>query len=211
MAQRSSPAAVAERIAAVDWAAPWELAASHAGSRPRLLMEYQRRMGLWARALGLRSPVTFFDLPERVAPGVRADPELVARVEAGWAGHYLWEPVRSSCLWALHWAAVREAGLGGFPGEGLTGARRAALAEPFDPLLAAYERGGGFHRDCSGAFIDLELCAVPYRPWRDRLPPADPITTTDPAALDALDAADTARRAAEGAPGARSAADGRSG
>lgn len=95
------------RLRGIDWvdaAAAYE----HADSRALLMREYLRRTAEWAEALGDREGWPFFDLAERVAPGVALAPEVEAAldevlVEVSPAS------LRQACRAAVHWAALREA------------------------------------------------------------------------------------------------------
>ncbi|EGG48270.1 hypothetical protein SGM_1565 [Streptomyces griseoaurantiacus M045] len=161
-----------ERLRGIDWvddAAAYE----HANSRALLMREYLRRTAEWAEALGDREGWPFFDLAERVAPGVALAPEVEAAldevlVEASPAS------LRQACRAAVRWAALREAGteLPSGPSE-----------DPYEPLLLMCERGGGYFIE---QFIDLNGVMVPLGTVDSNLS-TPPFPTLAPSTLDALD------------------------
>ena len=59
------------------------------------------------------------------------------------------------------------------------------LEDPFEPLLLMFERGGAYITEAG--FIDLGGSSILRKTWRDHLSSA-PVTTLEPANLDALDA-----------------------
>jgi hypothetical protein len=163
----------AQRIMAVDWESSYE----KTRSRVTLVFEYLRRAAWWAQAVKAQQ-WPFFDIAAAVSPKVRADAAVVRRVEAALGAKSQGELVVSTCVRALHFAALLDAGakLPKVPG---------SAAEPFEPLLVMFERGGGFRME-GGRFIEVDLRGVPMGTKESNL--ADkPVVELTPAALDALD------------------------
>lgn len=162
-------AGLTARILAIDWSGGDD----RTRSRVALMKEYLRRSAWWCTELGSED-WPFCDIAALVDPAVRADADSVRRVEAALARPEVPSVVRSSCVWALHFAALRDAGVV-LPG----------LPDPFEPLILFYERGGAFGRDGTG-FIDVDLAGVPVKTRQDHLVP-DPRVRLDRETLDALD------------------------
>ena len=161
--------ACAARILAIDWVG----SDAHTRSRVALLREYLRRAALWLERLP-EGAWPFFDAGALIEPSVRADSEVVERVESGLHRPEVFATVRESCVWALHFAALRDAAAD--PG---------GLPDPYEPLLLMYERGGGFTFDGTG-FIQVDFVGVPKgtpRDYRGR----EPLASLDRADLDRLD------------------------
>jgi hypothetical protein len=116
--------------------------------------------------------VPFFDIAKCVDPGVRADQRIVddviAKVTPGNRA------VPRILPFILNWAALRAT-----PGFEMP----PGLADPFDPLIQLFERGGGFHTE--NGEVNLEWVAVRMAGWRDRA--GDPPMTTG--SLDEIDRA----------------------
>ncbi|WP_234307692.1 MULTISPECIES: hypothetical protein [unclassified Streptomyces] len=169
---RMSCRAVLERLRCIDWgdaAAAYE----HASSRALLMREYLRRTAEWAEALGDREGWPFFDLAERVAPGVGLAPELAAEVDEALV-EVAPASLRQACRAAVRWAALREAG---------TELPSGPSVEPYEPLLLMCERGGGYFVE---QFIDLNGVMVPLGTVESNLS-TPPLLTLAPSTLDALD------------------------
>lgn len=135
---------LAARIRAIDWSDE----AGHTRSRVALMREYLRRSAVWTRVLGTRG-WPFYDIAAVVAPGVRADEETVKGVLEDPHVVQQFPTVGRTCAWALHLAAVRDAGAPLPP----------RLSDPFAPLVRMYERGGGFSLSTAGT-IDVDGAGV---------------------------------------------------
>ncbi|SDK58574.1 hypothetical protein [Streptomyces indicus] len=159
-----------ERLRAADWEATgsWD----HANSRALLMREHLRRAALWAQAAGAADSWPFFDVTEALGVTV----ELPAEVEADLEG-FLKErgpaSLRRTCRGAVRWAALKA-----------SDAQLPDLPDPYEPLLAMYERGGGFYVE---QFIDLDGISVPLGTLEESLG-VEPFLTLAPVVLDALDA-----------------------
>src|SRR4051812_34686615 len=93
-----------ERLQAVDW----EQHDLRTLSRMRLLQEYLRRAAQWAVAVGCESEWPFFDIARCLDPAIRADPELVHRLEDHLASNGAqWYARKIGPPSMLHWAALR--------------------------------------------------------------------------------------------------------
>jgi hypothetical protein len=161
-------------LLAVDWRG--EASFDHAPSRAKLMREYLRRASWWAQVLGATEDWPFFDIAAHLAPAVHAPEELASRLEELISTGIGWPSVVDTCRNSLRWAAVLDAGVP-IPG---------GLADPFDPILWLFERGGGWTTE--GGFIELGGASVRQRTWRDHLSTEPAVTLTQPA-LDALDQA----------------------
>jgi hypothetical protein len=163
--------AVAARLSAIGW----ERHGDKAWSKAALLKEYFRRAARWTAAYDCDTKVPFFDIALCVDPNVRADQgvidELLETVKSsGWN-------VRQVVPFILHWAALSATpGFRYSPG----------LEDPFEPLIAMFERDGGFHTE--NGEVNLEYKSVRLAGWRKR---ADdpPMAGFTPEALDEIDRA----------------------
>jgi hypothetical protein len=162
---------VADRILAVDWAGPL----TRTRSRAALMREYLRRSAWWAQAVpGAEWP--FYDIAATVDPSVRADPAVVARVRIHLDRSLQGVMVQRTAEWALHFAALLESGRP-LP------AVQPSAANPFEPLILMFERGGGF-RLGSGYAIEVDTAALRPGALAENLFDRPLI---DPARLDDLD------------------------
>jgi hypothetical protein len=59
------------------------------------------------------------------------------------------------------------------------------LDDPFEPLIALYERGGGF--TTAHGEIEIDTASIRRGTWRDHLSP-EHVVEVDPETLDGLDA-----------------------
>lgn len=159
----------AERLCAVEWGGDFR----HSRSRALLLREYLRRAALWAEALGGTDEWPFFDIAARVDPMVRADQAAVERVTRCLPA--VVADIKKTCVWAVHWAALRAARPAELPD----------LDDPFDPLIVLYERGGDFTLE--NAFIEVDYARIRMLGWRDHLF-RQPLVGLDPVSLDLADA-----------------------
>jgi hypothetical protein len=142
-------------------------------SRFRLTREFLRRTALWSQALGVEDQWPFGDLAAVLDPGSQVDPALVEKLQLDTSSAESF-PVPP----AMAVAIVRWAGLGDLPRQ-----RFPELDDPYEPLVALFERGGAY--TVGGRQIELGYGTYPIRTLADRagLEPA-PI---DEATLDALD------------------------
>ena len=163
---------VLARLRAINWDDD-SAAFDHAHSRALLMREYLRRAALWARAYDAESSWPFFDIAEHVDTAITIPIDIADELE-----EFLEElapaSLRTTCRGAVRWAALREAG-----SDLLTD-----LPDPYEPLLAMYERGGGYYLE---EYLDLNGVMIPLRDLESNASEA-PFLTLAPAALDALDA-----------------------
>ncbi|ATB28484.1 hypothetical protein [Melittangium boletus] len=166
--------AVAKRIKAINWAGSFD----KTPSRVALLREYLRRASWWAEAVK-SAEWPFFDIAAGLNPAVRADPTQVQAIEAHLSVKLQGLLVVRTCVRALHFAALLDAGakLPRVP---------PSVEQPFEPLLMMFERGGGFRLGGSG-LIEVDTAGVPKGTAQSHHTDK-PVVTLEPAALDALDA-----------------------
>ncbi|TXS75902.1 hypothetical protein [Streptomyces sp. sk2.1] len=164
---------VLRRLRTIDWSdedAAWR----HENSRALLMREYLRRAALWADHCGAERSWPFFDLAEHVDAAARIPDGIAAELDEVLRGVGP-SSVRTTCRAAVRWAVLRT----GSPAGPLPD-----LPDPYEPLLALYERGGGFFVE---EFIDLGGAMVRFGTVESNLA-ARPFLTLAPATLDALDA-----------------------
>lgn len=152
---------VLERLRAVDWSDVDE-AYRHENSRARLMREYLRRAALWAHHYGAEQSWPFFDLAEHVDPTVQTPDDIAAELDEVLRGVGPFS-VETTCRGAVRWAALGAESKVDLPD----------LPDPYEPLLALYERGGGFFVeefiDLNGAMIQLaELSSYLSAPLSSR-------------------------------------------
>lgn len=164
---------VLERLRAVDWS-DVDKAFDHENSRVRLMREYLRRAALWARHCGAEDAWPFFDIAERVDPTVRTPADVAAELDELLRTGVGPFSVETTCRGAVRWAALRA--------ESNTGL--SDLPDPYEPLLALYERGGGFFIE---EFLDLNGAMIRLGNVESNAS-ATPFLTLAAATLDALDA-----------------------
>ncbi|CAL9478455.1 hypothetical protein SUDANB121_03000 [Nocardiopsis dassonvillei] len=169
MSSTTAVSDLAVRIHAIDWNGNLD----HTRSRVSLMREYLRRAAVWTRALGAKG-WPFYDIAEFAAPGVRAADEVVQGVLENPAVVEQYPTVGKSCVWALHLAAARDAGVS-LPD----------LPDPFEPLVRMYERGGGFSLSLTGT-IDIDGAGLYRGTLLDHLGDTPRAPETE-AELDALD------------------------
>jgi hypothetical protein len=138
------------------------------------MKEYVRRAAWWA-TITRASGFPFFDIAAGVDPGVRADPSRVGRVDEQLRAQSQGVLVRRTCAYALHFAALLDAGV----------PLPQAPKLPFEPILTVFGRGGGFRVD-GGGLIDLGLLRLPVGSVEDNLR-TEPCVRIGVADLDALD------------------------
>jgi len=163
---------VLERLRDIDWSDD-SAAFEHANSRALLMREYLRRTALWAQAYGAEQSWPFFDIAELVAPDVETPSDVAAELEEVLAG-LAPSSLKRTCWAAVRWAALRQAG---------REPSRDMPADPYEPLLLMYERGGGYFVE---EFIDLNGVMVRLGTVESNLA-AIPFLTLTPTTLDALD------------------------
>jgi hypothetical protein len=169
---RSHASETLSRLLAVDWTG--EASFDHARSRARLMREYLRRASWWGKVLHATDEWPFFDIAAHLAPQVHAPEGLASRLEELISTGIGWPSVVDTCRNALRWAAVLDAAVP-IPGH---------LADPFDPLLWLFKRGGGWTTE--SGFIELAGASVRLRTWQDHLT-TEPIVTLTQSAFDTLD------------------------
>ncbi|MBC3843628.1 hypothetical protein GXW82_35695 [Streptacidiphilus sp. 4-A2] len=162
-----------DRLMAIQWH-DLEGPSAHAWSRAALMREYLRRAALWADAYTIDDEWPFLDLAAYVDPTVRADPQLLARLESFMEAG-IGPNAEESCVAATHWAALLDARKGSLPD----------LADPFEPLVTLFERGGGFATENRSA--DFIYSMIRFRNRQHHLS-AEPIIALERAVLDEIDA-----------------------
>lgn len=133
-----------------------DVAFAYQRSRGRLAREFLRRTALWKLALGVESASPFADLAGALDPAVSVDPRQLARLEIDPATCGLF-PIRPEAGANLaRWAALGDLPRQRFPD----------LDDPYEPLLAMYDRGGG----CMlyNGFLELGYGAWPLRSVAER-------------------------------------------
>lgn len=155
-----------DRLLAVDWEFGIDDVREETEARVALFREFLRRMAPYA-AMGPSGTGLWpwIDAAARVDPAVRA-PESVLVEVAEKVPEYPVTAVRTSCLLAVHFAALHDAGK--VPDR---------QADPFAPLVRMFELGGAFSRDGSG-MIEIGVAAVSvetssawlHKPLPDKLP-----------------------------------------
>jgi hypothetical protein len=163
-----------ERIKAINWSGSFD----KTPSRVALLREYLRRAAWWAEAVK-STEWPFFDIAAAISPTARAEQALVRQIEEHLASQLQGMLVVRTCVRALHFAALLDEGrkLPRVPG---------SVAQPFEPLLMMFERGGGFRIAGSG-LIEVDTAGVPKGTMMSQRTDK-PVVALDPASLDALDA-----------------------
>jgi hypothetical protein len=161
---------LAERIMVIDWDGSFD----HMRSRAYLMKEYLRRAAWWAKATEAPG-FPFLDIAAAVDPSVRADPSIVELVETRVKSRLQGLRVVRACEQALHFAALLETGA----------ALPEAPADPYEPLLVMFERGGGFSTEGSG-LIEVDSLGIRIGRLEDNLID-EPVIALDEAALDAAD------------------------
>jgi hypothetical protein len=169
---QSHTAATLARLQAVDWTGGSGF--KHHRSRVRLMAEYLRRTALWAQALDATSEWPFFDIAAHVDPSIQVPENQAKELEALIYNHIGWPSVDRLARAALHWAALKDAGVPTAPG----------LPDPYEPILLMFDRGGAWTTEAG--FIDVNGAAVRRQSWQDHLAP-EPITALDSVTLNALD------------------------
>jgi hypothetical protein len=145
-----------------------------------LFLEYLRRVALWVKALDWPdAPTPFCDIPKRIDPLVRADPEVVdglityfneSHPKINHREHRL-------CTLFLHWAAV----------ENMEQAKLFTLPAPYEPLIVLYERGGSITTEHRFWYISL-AGGLRIKKW-PFYESTTPVVELDANVLDAIDAA----------------------
>jgi hypothetical protein len=168
----SHAATTLARLLAVDWKT--DDGVDHPRARAKLMKEYLRRAAWWARELEATDAWPFFDIPALWAPEIEVPADLLDPLEALISTGIGWPAVVTTARATLRWAAVQDVGK----------PLPAGMADPYEPLLLMFERGGGF--TVAHGFIDLDAASVLQRTWRDHLTTEQVVPLTR-SALDALD------------------------
>lgn len=160
-----------ERLLAVKF--DDDAAFAHQRSRSRLMREFLRRTAQWAQATGAGEGWPFSDLASALDPTVAVDPALLATLEIDPSSSEPF-PVRPEMAAAIvRWAALSDQPRQRFP----------QLDDPYEPLLALFERGGGY--SLAPGFIELGYGSFPKGSLTERAA-LEPVPI-DQATLDALD------------------------
>lgn len=163
------------RLLAIDWTATGDGRKSYVA----LVREYLRRAALWVKRLQATEHWPFSDLAGLVAPEVRADQGVVDQLEAALQPFSLWPTIKKTCIWYLHWQALkrdRPEAVAGYD-----------LPDPYEPLIRLYERGGRFYTE--HGFVNVDMVGIPakIRGWQ-AYDSTTPVVALDDDALDRLDA-----------------------
>lgn len=146
-----------ERLLAIDWTFRIDETRAETQARIALFREFLRRAAPYGTlSPGDPVPWPFFDVAARVDPTVRAPEDVLADVAAK-VPQFPTTAVRNSCLFALHFAALHDAGQ--VPNSN---------QDPFAPLIYMYERGGSFARDGAG-MIEIGIATIGFETQTDWL------------------------------------------
>lgn len=150
-----------DRLLAVDWNFGVDETREETRTRIALFREFLRRSAPYADAAAPGAepaPWPFFDVAARIDPTVRAPQDVLTEI-AGKVPQYPATAVRNSCLFALQFAALYDAG---------TAPKR--RQDPFAPLVYMFELGGAFGLDRSG-LIQIGIATVGFdtpTDWLDK-------------------------------------------
>ncbi|MDI1464844.1 hypothetical protein QEZ54_28125 [Catellatospora sp. KI3] len=139
-------------------------------SRQRLMKEYLRRAALWANEYGVEERWPFFDIAECVDPASAVDQEFLEQLMKRLEDREIIGPHHWYVAYMLRFAALTVA----LPD----------LADPFEPMLRCYERGGAFGLE-GGAVLIGHSYGVQHRPF-ERFLNCPPLDISD-VVLDELD------------------------
>jgi hypothetical protein len=163
-----------ERLLAVTW--DDDAAYRRQSSRLRLTREFLRRSAQWAQSLGLEKDWPYhLDLAGALDPTVEIDPVLAEKLRFDPATGGPMPVPEEMALAIVRWASLGDLPQQKFP----------QLEDPYEPLLALFERGGAY--TVGPGEIDLGYGAVPLRRLSDQA--ALEPRPVDEATLDALDQA----------------------
>lgn len=163
----STVAALRDRLLAVDWHYGVDETREETRTRIALFREYLRRSAPYAVAAAVKTTSwPFFDVAARIDPTVRAPEDVLAEV-AEKVPQYPAAAVRNTCLFALHFAALRDAGEASDQRQ-----------DPFAPLVYMYELGGMFGLDRSG-LIQIGIAAIGFDTPADWLQKPVPVSLPD--------------------------------
>jgi hypothetical protein len=154
----STVVALRDRLLAVDWNFGVDETRAETKARIALFREFLRRAAPYADAY---APWPFFDVAARIDPAVRAPEDVLTEVD-GKVPQYPATAVRNSCLFALQFAALYDAGIAPEAGR-----------DPFAPLVYMFELGGAFGLDRSG-LIQIGIATVGFdtpADWLDKPAP----------------------------------------
>ena len=160
-----------ERLLAVRW--DEEVAYRAQRSRFRLTREFLRRTAVWGQRLGVTEGWPFFDLAGVLEPAVVVDERLVERLRSRVDAAETNPVPPAIAVTIVRWAALEDLPRQQFP----------ELDDPYEPLVALFERGGAY--TVGSGMIELGYGSFPKRDMAGRaaLEPA----AIDQATLDALD------------------------
>lgn len=139
--------ALRDRLLAVDWSVHYTDSREQAETMVALFREYLRRAAIIAAMPSAAAASwPFFDAAARIDPATRAAADVVSEVSAAVPHNRMY--VGATCLFALHFAQVHDAG--NVP---------ESVLDPFAPLVCMYEIGGPFTRGGDG-MIEFGVAAV---------------------------------------------------
>lgn len=166
-----------QRLLAINWT----VTRSGSKSDVALVREYLRRAAQWVKTLKTTEHWPFSDFGCLIDPEVRASPEVAHQFQAVLRPFSLWPTITKSCLWYLHWVALKRN-----KPEALAAYN---LEEPYEPLIRLYERSGRFYTE--HGFINIDTVGIPakVRGWQ-AYDTTTPIVALDDDTLDRLDAED---------------------
>lgn len=107
------------------------------------MLEYLRRMALWASACGITRPWPFIDLAECVDPSTQIDKDLLERLDELIEECAINPKVAHICRNSVKWAEVRQRAAVVLP----------ELDDPFEAIIALLECGGQFFTENQIALI----------------------------------------------------------
>jgi hypothetical protein len=161
-----------QRLIAVKWKADPNRFRSHKA----LLIEYFRRSAIWAKKLDCVNEWFMFDIALHIDPTVRADNSSVQMLETHLnSGEQIPPEMKGLLHYALHWAAVK--------GRNLT--EPFNIADPYEPIVMMYERGGFFYISHDGIEITY-VNTISRRGWQAYASDI-PYDNTTESELDSLD------------------------
>ena len=166
-----------DRLGRVDFQSDYATRKAHSGSRNRLMTEFLRRMALWVEHYQWTDSWFAFDIAEVVDARYRAPLDVesalseLAEQRTGSFG-----PVPRTLDGMVRLAAMRDDPAITLP----------ELPDPYEPLLAFYQRGGGFVTEHGG--VDTGSVTIPRKPPAVYIEKFKPLTDFSSAARDALDA-----------------------
>lgn len=144
------------RVERIEW--DQKEATRREGSQIALMQEFLRRMSLWSDALESNDEWPFFSIAEVLgerSQDVRARLEdaeskgVFARLDDATRSRTFY--VRNLCKWYVQWCAI----------ESLENVQRLALPAPYEPVIIAFELGGGTLR-VENRMFQFDVARFPF-------------------------------------------------